>query len=109
MASSTALIAIVVMAVGGYVGWHMRQAYGLHSDIKTYKSRIPKFRAQRNRSGLISIVTVVIALFLVYALLRLCAGARWRGPGSGGPGSGGPRGARWRRPFSSRAVWTAGT
>jgi hypothetical protein len=75
MASSTALIAIVVMAVGGYVGWHMRQAYGLHSDIKTYKSRIPRFRAQRNRSGLISFVTIVVVLFLVYALLRLCTGA----------------------------------
>lgn len=87
MASSTVLIAIIVLAVGGYVGWHMRQAYGLHSDIKTYKSRIPRFRAQRNRSGLISVTTIVVVLFLMYALLRLCPGARFR----------------WR------AVWTAGT
>ena len=87
MASSTALIAIIVLAVGGYVGWHMRQAYGLHSDIKTYKSRIPRFRAQRNRSGLISITTLVAVLFLMY-LFRLCTGARALRP---------------------RAVWTAGT
>jgi hypothetical protein len=76
MASSTALIAIIVLAVGGYTGWHMRQAYGLHSDIKTYKSRIPRFRAQRNRSGLISITTLVVVLFLMYALFRLCTSAR---------------------------------
>ena len=75
MASSTALIAIIVLVVGGYVGWHMRQAYGLHSDIKTYKARIPRFRAQRNRSGLISIATVAMALLIVYAMLRLCASA----------------------------------
>lgn len=98
MASSTALIAIIVLAVGGYVGWHMRQAYGLHSDIKTYKARIPRFRAQRNRSGLISVATIVVVLFLMYTLLRLCIRPR-RG------GQGGTR--QW--PVSSRAGWTAGT
>lgn len=71
MASSTALIAIVIMAVGGYVGWHMRHAYGLHSDIKTYKSRIPRFRAQRNRSGLISAGIVMLVLYVMYLLIRL--------------------------------------
>jgi hypothetical protein len=64
------LVALVVTVVGGYVGWRMRHAYGVHSDIKTYKSRLPSFRRARNRSALTSAFLAVIVLLLLRALLK---------------------------------------
>lgn len=58
------------MVVGGYIGWRARHAYGVNSDIKTYKSRLPSFRKSRNRSALTSVLVAVITLFLLRALLK---------------------------------------
>lgn len=54
------------MAVGVYVGWHLRHATGGNSDLRVPKSRIPDFRKTRNRSGL------MIAALVVFTLL-VCA------------------------------------
>ena len=70
MGSSVVLVALVVLGVGGYVGWHLRHAYGANSDLKVHKTRIPLFRKTRNRSGLTSLLLVLLVLFLLRALVK---------------------------------------
>jgi len=70
VASSAILITLVVMVIGGFVGWHLRHAYGANSDLKVHKTRIPNFRKTRNRSWLTSLALVVITLLLLRALLK---------------------------------------
>ena len=70
MGSAAALVALVVLIVGGYVGWHLRHAYGANSDLKVHKARIPAFRKTRNRSGLTSILLVLAVLFLLRILMK---------------------------------------
>jgi len=69
MGSTVALYLIVALAVGGYVGWHLRTARGASADLRVYKNRMPGFRRVRNRSGLVSLVVVVLALLAVRALI----------------------------------------
>jgi hypothetical protein len=64
------LITLAVMAVGVFVGWHLRHAAGANSDLKAHKTRIPNFRKTRNRSGLIIAGLVVFTLLILRALLR---------------------------------------
>jgi membrane protein required for beta-lactamase induction len=70
VASSAILITLVVMVIGGFVGWHLRHAYGANSDLKVHKTRIPNFRKTRNRSWLTSLALIVITLLLLRALLK---------------------------------------
>jgi len=70
VASSAILITLVVMVIGGFVGWHLRLAYGANSDLKVHKTRIPNFRKTRNRSWLTSLALIVITLLLLRALLK---------------------------------------
>jgi hypothetical protein len=70
VASSAVLITIVVMVIGGFVGWHLRHAYGANSDLKVHKTRIPNFRKTRNRSWLTSLALIAITLLLLRALLK---------------------------------------
>ena len=70
MASSAILITLVVMVIGGFVGWHLRHAYGANSDLKVHKTRIPNFRKTRNRSWLTSLVLIAITLLILRALIK---------------------------------------
>lgn len=70
MGSAAILVAFVVMAVGGYVGWQLRHAYGANSDLKVHKTRIPAFRKTRNRSWLVSVLLVVLTVLLLRALVK---------------------------------------
>jgi hypothetical protein len=70
MTGSAVFIALVVMVIGGFVGWHLRQASGARSDLKTHKTRIPNFRKARNQSWFVSLVLIAIALLLLRALLK---------------------------------------
>ena len=70
MGAAAALVALVVLIVGGYVGWHLRHAYGANSDLKVHKNRIPNFRKTRNRSGLTSILLVLAVLLLLRILMK---------------------------------------
>jgi hypothetical protein len=70
VASSAVLITIVVMVIGGFVGWHLRHAYGANADLKVHKTRIPNFRKTRNRSWLTSLALIAITLLLLRALLK---------------------------------------
>jgi uncharacterized iron-regulated membrane protein len=68
--SAAVLVALVVLVVGGYVGWHLRHAYGANADLKVHKNRIPMFRKTRNRSGLISVLLVLAVLLLLRLLMK---------------------------------------
>ena len=70
MGSAAILVALVVMVAGGYVGWHLRHAYGANSDLKVHKARIPNFRKTRNRSGVTSLLVVVVVLVILRVLMR---------------------------------------
>ena len=70
MGSAAILVALLVLVVGGYVGWHLRHAYGANSDLKVHKNRIPNFRKTRNRSWLTSALLVLAVLFLLRSMMR---------------------------------------
>ena len=70
MGASGVLIALIVLVIGGYVGWQLRHAYGANSDLKVHKTRIPNFRKTRNRSWLVSLALIAITLLLLRALLK---------------------------------------
>ena len=69
MGPSALLTTLAVMAVGVFVGWHLRHASGANSDLKAHKTRIPNFRKVRNRSGLTIAVLVVFTVLLLRALV----------------------------------------
>jgi hypothetical protein len=68
--SAGVLVALIVLVVGGYVGWQLRHAYGANSDLKVHKARIPNFRKSRNRSWLTSLLLVLAVLFMLRILMR---------------------------------------
>jgi hypothetical protein len=68
--SSAFLIILAVLAVGVFLGWHLRHASGANSDLKAHKTRIPNFRKTRNRSGLMIAALVVFSLLILRALVR---------------------------------------
>lgn len=70
MGSAAILVALLVLVVGGYVGWHLRHAYGANSDLKVHKNRIPNFRKTRNRSWLTSALLVLAVLFLLRSMMK---------------------------------------
>ena len=70
MTGSAVFIALVIMVIGGFVGWHLRHASGARSDLKTAKTRIPGFRKARNESWFVSIALIAITLLLLRALLK---------------------------------------
>jgi hypothetical protein len=68
--SSAALVALVVLLVGGVAGWHVRHATGAAADLRVHKNRIPNFRKTRNRSWLTVVVLVGLTLLFLRALVR---------------------------------------
>jgi hypothetical protein len=70
LGSAAVLVALVVLVVGGYAGWHLRHAYGANADLKVHKTRIPGFRKTRNRSWVIAAVLVVLTLLLLRAVVK---------------------------------------
>lgn len=70
MGSAGVLVALIVLVVGGYVGWQLRHAYGANADLKVHKNRIPNFRKARNRSWLTSLLLVLAVLFMLRVLMK---------------------------------------
>jgi TRAP-type C4-dicarboxylate transport system permease small subunit len=70
MGSAAILLALVVLVVGGWAGWHVRHAYGASADLKVHKTRIPNFRKVRNRSYLNVAFVVIIVLLVLRALAK---------------------------------------
>ena len=70
MGSTVALYLILALVVGAFAGWNARTARGANADLKVHKARIPAFRRVRTRSGLLSLVLVVLTLLVVHDLIR---------------------------------------
>ena len=68
--ASAILLALVVLVIGGWAGWHVRHGYGANADLKVHKNRIPNFRRVRNRSYLNVILVVVITLLVLRVLAK---------------------------------------
>jgi hypothetical protein len=69
--SSVAIgIALIVLVVGCFLGWHANRAHIAHSDIKTTHGRIAGYRKTRLRSGLMAIGFVAVALLLLAAVIH---------------------------------------
>jgi hypothetical protein len=68
--STAAATLIVGGVIGVIVGWNWRTARGANADLKVHKGRIPGFRRTRNRTGLMSIALVVLALLALSAVVR---------------------------------------
>ena len=63
-----ALYGVLALFLGSLIGWHGRRAYGSHGDMKVNKARVPTFRRNRNRAGLLALGLVLVSLLLVKAL-----------------------------------------
>jgi hypothetical protein len=63
-------VALVVLVVGCFLGWHANRAYFANGDIKTTHNRISGYRRTRLRSGLIAAGTVLVVLLIASTLLR---------------------------------------
>jgi hypothetical protein len=62
-------LGIVVLFLGAVIGWFARRAYGMHNDMKVNKSRVPTFRGNRNKAGLV----VIGLLILAFVIIRVAA------------------------------------
>jgi hypothetical protein len=60
-------VGIVILFLGGVIGWFARRAYGMHGDMKVNKARVPTFRGNRNRAGLVVIGLLIVALVIIKA------------------------------------------
>jgi divalent metal cation (Fe/Co/Zn/Cd) transporter len=63
-------IALIVLVVGCFLGWHANRAYFANGDVKSMHGRIAGYRKTRMRSGLIAVGILVAALLVVSALAR---------------------------------------
>jgi divalent metal cation (Fe/Co/Zn/Cd) transporter len=64
------LIALIILVVGCFLGWHANRAYFANSDVKSTHGRISGYRKTRLRSGLIAVGVLIVALLVVAALAR---------------------------------------
>ena len=70
MGSAGVLVALAVLLIGGYAGWHIRHATGAAGDLKVHKARIPNIRKTRNRSWLTSFLLVLAVLLMLRILMK---------------------------------------
>jgi DNA-binding transcriptional regulator of glucitol operon len=63
-------IAVIVLIIGCFLGWHANRTYAAHSDVKTTRGRIAGYRKTRLRSGVIALAFIVVALLVVAAAVR---------------------------------------
>ena len=70
MGSTAAATLIIGGVIGIIAGWNWRTARGANADLKVHKGRIPGFRRTRNRTGLVSVALIVLALLALSAFVR---------------------------------------
>jgi hypothetical protein len=68
--SAVLVVVLIVVIVGGFLGWHANRLYASHGDIKTNHNRIAGFRKTRWRSGLISGLLLIAAIALLSTLVH---------------------------------------
>jgi divalent metal cation (Fe/Co/Zn/Cd) transporter len=64
------LIAVIVLVVGCFLGWHANRAHFANGDVKSMHSRISGYRKTRMRSGLIAAGVLIVVLLVVVSLAR---------------------------------------
>ena len=64
------VVALIVLVVGSFLGWHLNRAYFANGDVRTAQGRISGYRKMRLRSGLIALGILVLAVLAVSALVR---------------------------------------
>jgi hypothetical protein len=69
-AAAVFLIALVVLVVGSFLGWHANRAYFANGDVKTTHGRISGYRRTRLRSGLIVVGLLAVVLLIATVLIR---------------------------------------
>jgi hypothetical protein len=70
MGSAILLVILIVVVVGGFLGWHANRLFGANADIKTNHNRISGYRKTRWRSGLISGVLLIVAIVLISTVVH---------------------------------------
>lgn len=60
-------LGIVILFLGTVIGWFARRAYGMHGDMKVNKARVPTFRGNRNKAGLVVIALLIVAFVIIKA------------------------------------------
>jgi hypothetical protein len=60
-------LGIIILILGAFIGWFARRAYGMHGDMKVNKARVPIFRGNRNKAGLVVIGLLIVALVIIKA------------------------------------------
>lgn len=68
MGAAAFAVALVVLAVGGFLGWHANRTSVANDDVKTAHRRIAGHRRTRLRSGLIALVMIIVTVFVVVDL-----------------------------------------
>jgi hypothetical protein len=63
------LYGLLAVFLGVCIGWWARRAAGSHADMKVNKARVPTFRRNRNKAGVIVIVLVIIGVLAIKALV----------------------------------------
>ncbi len=63
-------IALIVLVVGAFMGWHANRAHAAHGDLRTTRRRLTGYRRTRLRSGFFVIAMFVVALFVMRAFIR---------------------------------------
>jgi divalent metal cation (Fe/Co/Zn/Cd) transporter len=64
------VVALIVLVVGCFLGWHANRAYFANGDVKATQGRISGYRRTRLRSGLIALGVLVVAVIVVAVLAR---------------------------------------
>lgn len=64
------VVALIVLVVGCFLGWHLNRAYFANGDVRTTQGRISGYRRTRLRSGLIALGILVVTVLAVSALAR---------------------------------------
>jgi len=68
MGSAAAVLALVLLIPGAFVGWHAHRTRTAHRDLKSTNSRIAGLKQIRFRSGAFTVAAVLIILFGIYDL-----------------------------------------
>jgi hypothetical protein len=70
MGSAILLVILIVVIVGGFLGWHANRLFGANADIKINHNRISGYRKTRWRSGLISGALLIVAIALISTIVH---------------------------------------
>jgi hypothetical protein len=68
--SAVLVVVLIVVIVGGFLGWHANRLFASNSDIKINRNRISGYRKTRWRSGLISGLLLIAAIALISTIVH---------------------------------------